>query len=197
MVSKLLLAVQEVCLVARRAKAPEALQQQLAKAYARVRGGLGFNKSPQQFGAFPNDPYSHTPRHAGAQQPGMTGSVKEEILTRLGELGVEVREGRLHFEPWLLPRQEVLTTSSAFSWFDLAGVEQRQRLEAGQLGFTVCQVPVTYSVGAKQAVEVHWANGESQTLDGTALTDEASRAILGRSGAVRAVRVTILATELG
>ena len=32
------------------------------------------------------DPYSHTPGGAGAKQPGMTGQVKEEVITRLGEL---------------------------------------------------------------------------------------------------------------
>ncbi len=38
------------------------------------------------YGAIPTDPYSHTPGFAGAQQPGMTGPVKEDIC-RLGELG--------------------------------------------------------------------------------------------------------------
>ena len=70
---------------------------------------LGFNKTAEAFGAFPRDPYSH----AGAQQPGMTGSVKEEILTRLGELGVEVKAGRLPFEPTLLAASEPLTGRGA------------------------------------------------------------------------------------
>ena len=38
----------------------------------------------------------------GAKQPGMTGQVKEEILTRFGELGVRVEEGAIVFEPALL-----------------------------------------------------------------------------------------------
>ena len=196
MVSKLLLAVQEVHTAARRSSASDELVQQLARAYARVRAGLGFNKSPRQFGAFPNDPYSHTPRHAGAQQPGMTGSVKEEVLTRLGELGVEVRQGVLHFHPTLLSKREVLTEPAEFRWFDLSGVEQRKTLQPGELGFTVCQVPVTYRIGIKHGVEVRWTSGASEMSDGDSLHTRASRAVLGRTGEVREVVVTILSPEL-
>jgi hypothetical protein len=196
MVSKLLLAAQEVHTAARRSNASDELVQQLARAYARVRTGLGFNKSPRQFGAFPNDPYSHTPRHAGAQQPGMTGSVKEEVLTRHGELGVEVRQGVLHFHPTLLSKREVLAEPAEFRWFDLSGAEQRKTLQPGELGFTVCQVPVTYRVGIKHGVEVRWTSGASEMCDGDSLHTRASRAVLGRTGEVREVVVTILSSEL-
>ena len=37
------------------------------------------NKTPEEYGAFPFDAYSHTPYNSGAKQPGMTGQVKEEI----------------------------------------------------------------------------------------------------------------------
>ena len=47
-------------------------------------------------------PYSHTPAGKGAQQPGMTGQVKEDVLSRFGELGVVVSEGKLGFNPRLL-----------------------------------------------------------------------------------------------
>jgi hypothetical protein len=191
MVSKLLLAVQEVGQWARRDEAPAAVVQRLDAAYLRVRQGLGFNKSPQAFGAFPSDPYSHTPRHAGAQQPGMTGSVKEEVLTRLGELGVEVRGGVVSFRPTLLGRAEFLPAGGDFVWFDPSGVERRQRLEAGQLGFTVCQVPVTYALSQAAAVEVRWSDGRVERASGTALSAQASRELLGRTGAVQAVVVSV------
>ena len=55
--------------------------------------GIGVNKSPELYGAFPTDPYSHTPAGKGAQQPGMTGQVKEDVISRFGELGVEVNNG--------------------------------------------------------------------------------------------------------
>ena len=91
MVSKLLLAVQENFFAALEQGADDATCTHLGQLYYRVRKGIGFNKTPAEYGAFPTDPYSHTPKHAGARQPGMTGQVKEEILTRFGELGVSYK----------------------------------------------------------------------------------------------------------
>ena len=104
MVAKLLLAVQENLFAAENASDPHAAR--LAKVYQEVRAGLGFNKTPLSYGAFPTDPYSHTPGHSGAQQPGMTGQVKEEIITRMGELGVRVGHGCVTFNPTLLRAEE-------------------------------------------------------------------------------------------
>ena len=70
--------------------------------YFDIRGGIGFNKTPKDYGAFPTDPYSHTPGFAGAKQPGMTGQVKEEVITRLIELGVFVSSGCICFNPFII-----------------------------------------------------------------------------------------------
>ena len=98
MVAKLLLAVQENVQRADREDRPVALQRELAGMYYRIRAGIGYEKSVAEYGAFPTDPYSHTPPDGGARQPGMTGQVKEEILTRRGELGVRIRGGEVRFE---------------------------------------------------------------------------------------------------
>jgi hypothetical protein len=105
MVAKLLLAVQENVFAAADLGAPElpALQRH----YRRVRDGLGYRKSAAAYGAFPADPYSHTAGEGGAQQPGMTGQVKEEILARWGELGLRVQRGGVRFDPVLLDAVEV------------------------------------------------------------------------------------------
>ena len=42
--------------------------------YEDIRLGLGFTKTADVYGAFPTDAYSHSPRHIGAQQPGMTST---------------------------------------------------------------------------------------------------------------------------
>jgi hypothetical protein len=97
MVAKLLLAVQERVFEAADASAPEL--GALKAHYRRVRDGLGYRRDAAAYGAFPADPYSHTPAEGGAQQPGMTGQVKEEILTRWGELGLRVQGGRVRFDP--------------------------------------------------------------------------------------------------
>jgi hypothetical protein len=105
MVAKLLLAVQERVFEASDAGAPEL--PALVAHYRRIRDGLGWRKTPAEYGAFPADPYSHTAAEGGAQQPGMTGQVKEEILTRWGELGLRFEDGLIRFDPVLLDADEL------------------------------------------------------------------------------------------
>ena len=115
MIAKLQLAVQERVFDALDQQAPELAALQAH--YRRVRDGLGYRKSAADYGAFPADPYSHTPAEGGAQQPGMTGQVKEEILTRWGELGLRMRDGRVHFDPVLLDEAEVPAEGAlTFTW---------------------------------------------------------------------------------
>ena len=115
MVAKLLVAVQERVFEASDLSAPEL--GALCGFYRKVRDGLGYRKDAASYGAFPADPYSHTPAEGGAQQPGMTGQVKEEILTRWGELGLRVRDGRVHFNPVLLDAREIPPGGAlTFTW---------------------------------------------------------------------------------
>jgi hypothetical protein len=123
MVAKLLLAVQECVFKASDDGAPELAV--LIAHYRRVRDGIGYRKSAAEYGAFPADPYSHTAAEGGAQQPGMTGQVKEEILTRWGELGLRFEAGMIRFDPVLLDPAEV-PHEGALS-FTLARVRYRIR----------------------------------------------------------------------
>ena len=197
MVSKLLLAVQETYYRAREADEPAELIDELATFYYDVRGGLGFHKTPAEFGAFPSDPYSHTPAHAGAQQPGMTGQVKEDVLARLGELGVEVRGGRLGFVPSLLRREEFLEGPLAPVSRAVGGPE-RLALERGTLAFTFCQVPVVYRlVDAGAKVEVVGREGSVRTFRGSFLDPETSREVFDRSGTIARIQVSVPVSALG
>ena len=132
MIAKLLLAVQESVFDAFDAGAPE--WAALAAHYRRVRDGLGYRKRVSEYGAFPFDPYSHTPAEGGAQQPGMTGQVKEEVLTRWGELGLRVHRGRLRFCPLLTDAREVPA--------------------GGALRFTFRGVPWRLQIGPRPALRV-------------------------------------------
>ena len=108
MVSKLLLAVQEGLDRAGCAGEDAELVERLRSHYHEIREGIGVHKPPELYGAIPTDPYSHTPGFAGVQQPGMTGQVKEDLITRLGEMGVAVKDGRLSFRRDLVSRGEFL-----------------------------------------------------------------------------------------
>ena len=138
MVSKLLLAVQETILRTR----DESTTPALTEKYFDIRKGLSFNKSPAEYGAFPTDPYSHTPKGQGARQPGMSGMVKEEILTRQKELGFSVDEGCICFDFLLLDKKEFLTEPSVYKYWNVAGEREQIDLPAGTLAYSICQVPV-------------------------------------------------------
>lgn len=139
------------------------------------------------------DPYSHTPGHAGARQPGLTGQVKEDILCRAGELGVFVEEGQIRFRPLLLRRQEFLAAPARFSYFDISGAERRLRLEPGSLAFTFCQAPVVYQLAKESGVAVFRANGAVARQAGLRLDAATSRLIFERTGEVKTVWVSLRA----
>lgn len=193
MVSKLLLAVQEVAIQSVREQGKSATSQALIAHYYNVREGIGFNKTPEEYGAFPTDPYSHTPKHAGAQQPGMTGQVKEELLTRMGELGCFVKQGKISFDPFLLRQQEFTTQTSTFRYLDVNSEWQSLELEIGSLAFTWCQVPIVYAIGDKEQaqIRVHSADGEQRTLTGNELDLDSSRMLFARSGEIVQIDVAI------
>jgi hypothetical protein len=191
MVSKLLLAVQETFFRAVEDRAPQAAIEALADAYYDIRQGIGFNKTPDLYGAFPTDPYSHTPAGQGAKQPGMTGQVKEELLTRLGELGVFVERGALSFRPVLLRRDEFLPDETVFAYVDIRGETRSVALPVHALAFTTCQVPIVYIDGAESKIEIRYANGRVREVVGSALDAEASRHILQRDGHIAQITVTV------
>jgi hypothetical protein len=195
MVSKLLLAAQETCLRAVDAGASHAILQRLAKAYRDIRTGLGDHKTAETYGAFPMDPYSHTPAHTGARQPGLTGQVKEDILCRFGELGIRVRQGRLAFQPFLLEEAEFLPKTAAFAYYDVMGVPRRLRLPRASLAFTYCQVPIIYRLARKPGLVVWKADGTVESSDELRLDAATSRSIFARDGQVRRITVSLISRQ--
>jgi hypothetical protein len=191
MISKLLLAVQETYFKALSLGAKTPQCRELANLYYDIRAGLGYNKSPSAYGAFPTDPYSHSPWGKGAKQPGMTGQVKEEILTRLGELGVLIRDGVIHIEPTLLRDDEWLTEPVSFSYIDVHGTKRSFALAPQTLAFTYCQTLITYTRAAAPRIEVVYADGSQQTMQGTSCGVDVSRHIMLRDGVVDALHVSI------
>ena len=164
MVSKLLLATQENITSA---KGP------LISFYKDIKAGLGASKSPVEYGAFPFDPYSHTPFKQGAKQPGMTGQVKEEILGRWLELGLDIDGGKAVFNPIYLEKKD----------FD----------ENGELSFTWCGTDIIYKINQNEEnlLKVTLANGEKREFAGKNLGEEESRLLFSRSGEILKIEVLV------
>ncbi|WP_350287433.1 hypothetical protein [uncultured Croceitalea sp.] len=191
MVSKLLLAVQETCLSAIEANESDEIVGRLLEHYYEINEGIGVHKSPELYGAFPTDPYSHTPAGKGAQQPGMTGQVKEDILSRFGELGVFVKNGQLLFNPVLLRKEEFLKKPSTFSFVTIAGKNEMIDLKADMICFTYCQVPVIYQLGEFESVTVHMKDATKTVFDKLVMDQETSQMVFERTDKIQKILVCI------
>ena len=191
MVSKLLLAVQENCLMAVKNNEGEALIGKLLDHYYEIQAGIGVHKSPELYGAFPTDPYSHTPGGKGAQQPGMTGQVKEDVLSRIGELGVFVKDGKIIFNPRLLRVTEFVKTLKMFNYQTINKEEKSINLKEGSLCFTYCQVPIVYKNTNNESIKVFFTDNSEQEVKDLSLDKNVSKMIFERTGRVDRIEVSL------
>lgn len=184
MVSKLMLVVQECYIRAMQEGAGEKILLGLKQHLIQLEKGIGVMKSPEEYGAFPIDPYSHTPGFAGVQQPGMTGQVKEDIISRFGELGVAVKNGSIHFNPRLIADSEFLSDPEVWT---LPG--RKISLETGQLGFTICELPIIYTRANEARIIVEFHRGETKTIHGGILPPDLSSLVFKRTDLISRIMV--------
>jgi hypothetical protein len=196
MVSKLLLAVGENLIQAKKSGSETSVIKRLTEHYDAIREGIGSHKKPDEYGAFPSDPYSHTPSMAGVQQPGMTGQVKEDILSRLIELGIRIEEGRILFEPVNLKKEEFLKNLDTPDIHHFTQYFKTQ-LPPGKpmMAFSLCGVPVVYLIGENQKVEICFEN-EIKTSDQLMIDPVISRSVFQREGIVKMIVVRFKDSDL-
>jgi len=148
--------------------------QRLKHIYNDIREGLGIHKNPIDYGAFPTDPYSHTPSMMGAQQPGMTGQVKEDIISRWFELGIDVVDGEIQINPEWVGNNE---------------------LDAkGELSFSFCGVPCLFQSGNQKQIILKINNGETKYFNDNVIDKSHSKMIFERSGKIQKIIITYLKT---
>lgn len=165
MVSKLLLVIGENIQSATENKVDKTVIDGLEKHYFEVKAGIGAHKSPAVYGSFPFDPYSHTPTIAGVQQPGMTGQVKEDIISRFFELGMQVENGCLKINPVILNTEEFIQRPG----------------EDPHLSFSYCSVPFVYQQNGKTGMEIIYSDGKMEKIEGYMLNPDQSRAVFDRN----------------
>ncbi|MGK9367935.1 hypothetical protein ACSSWA_03445 [Melioribacter sp. Ez-97] len=191
MVSKLLLAVEENYYQIIYSGKDLNLLDKLKERYYEIKDGLGIHKSPDEYGAFTTDPYSHTPLNSGVQQPGLTGQVKEDVISRYGELGIVIKDGQISFVPHLLNDHEFLNKSQIFNYYDVNEKEQTMIINAGMLIFTYCQAPIVYSLSDESKIIVNLNDGEREVEEGLVLSKKWSGSIFRREGKISSIIVLI------
>lgn len=191
MVSKLLLAAQECFFKGVEEGADPVTIGKIKDHFYEIKAGIGLNKSPELYGAFPTDAYSHTPGNAGAQQPGMTGQVKEDFLSRMRELGIHIENGNIKFLFSLINPDEFLKQKSVFEYFGLNGEKRKINLNEGQLAYTFCQVPVVYSLSSEAGIVITKTDGKKMNIPGNTIENKWSTALFERDGSIVQIEVLL------
>ena len=175
MVSKLLLVIGENIKKAEIESAKPEIINRLKQHYDEVKIGIGAHKSPADYGSFPFDPYSHTPMMAGVQQPGMTGQVKEDIISRFFELGIVIEQGKLSIHQHMLKANEFIQTTTTHP--------------SPYLMFSYCSIPFVYQKDGKTGIEIMYTNGEMGKIEGYSLNEVQSQAVFNRNKNIQQVIV--------
>ncbi|MFK7768554.1 MAG: hypothetical protein AB8B55_15130 [Mariniblastus sp.] len=189
MVSKLALAAIENLVRASESNVDSKTIERLHQQYRDIRDGIAFGKTPKQYGAFPSDPYSHTPARSGVKQPGMTGQVKEDVLGRLSEIGLRVRDGIVSFDPAFFESSELHAARASFHYVDFNGTPTVLELGENSFGWTLCQTPIVYRDSNEDRLVVHMNSGEEVTSKLLSLTAEQTKHLVSRDGVIKTIEV--------
>ena len=96
----------------------------------------------------------------------MTGQVKEDIISRFGELGLRVFDGKISFDPTILRKDEFNLTESVFKYVDYNSKIKSINLSKNTLAFSICQVPVIYHLSKSEKIIIKFENGDSKKSRG-------------------------------
>ncbi len=121
----------------------------------------------------------------------MTGQVKEELLTRMAELGALVEQGKLSFDTLMLRASEFTTEETTLDYIDVHGQEQSIALRPGSLAYTFCQVPIVYLCSDGERVDVAYTNGRQRQVTGHHLDVETSGHVFRRDGQIGRLTVHV------
>ncbi|TDT70451.1 hypothetical protein EV215_0996 [Hypnocyclicus thermotrophus] len=169
MVSKLVLAVAENIYIFDKNNVEKSKLEKLINYYYKIKEGLGIHKNPKDYGAFTTDPYSHTPKQSGVQQPGMTGQVKEDILSRFLELGIYVKNKEIIFNPIMLKKEEFINNE--------------------YLEFSFANTKIKYVISENPSLVVKYKCGDIQEFKELKFNKKVSNDIFNRSNNIEIIEV--------
>ena len=122
----------------------------------------------------------------------MTGQVKEDLLSRFGELGIQIDKGIICFNPEILKNEEFLNKTQIFNYINLDKKSSSIKLEKNSLGFTYCQVPIIYQKSTASKITVYLNNGKSIEFNGKKLNDKISSKVFKRTDEVNKIVVFVV-----
>ena len=121
----------------------------------------------------------------------MTGQVKEDIISRFGELGLRINAGTLSIDPALLKTDEFLQSPQTFDYYNVKGEESNLMVEANCLAFTYCQVPVIYRKAEANKITVSSTDNTQKHFDGLSLDTATTQALFDRVNRIEKIEVDI------
>jgi hypothetical protein len=65
-------------------------------------------------------------------------------------------------------------------------------LKEYSLAFTVCQVPIIYSLSDKENIRISYMDNSDKTIEGHELDIESSESIFNRTNLIKAIYVSVL-----
>ena len=122
----------------------------------------------------------------------MTGQVKEDVISRFGELGVEVSNGTISFNPEMLRNQEFLTKNETFRYVNLSKENIEIDVNKNSLCFTYCQVPIIYTKSSSKKITIDFIDGRSVSIQGNELDIDSSRSLFDRENIIKKINVSII-----
>jgi hypothetical protein len=122
----------------------------------------------------------------------MTGLVKEEVIARMAEVGLVIKNGCLAFNALLFDPSELLSEAKTIQYQDVNEKSQQLQLPAGSLVFTCCGVPIVIQLAKKPGIEVFLNDGTTQTIAGDCLNEINSQHIFRRDGIVHHLFVKMM-----
>ena len=117
----------------------------------------------------------------------MTGQVKEDILSRFAELGVQIKDSTLSFGLDLFDRDELLESGGEFTYCNVEGEFKTEPVPGGGFAYTLFQVPIIYQAGDSDLIVVTLSDGSEVKFEGTSIDQATSEKLFSRVGEVEKI----------
>jgi len=90
-----------------------------------------------------------------------------------------------------LRKNEFMAEEKSFKFVNLNNEIEYMPIGSNSLAYTICQVPVIYSLSNKEDIKIISMNGSEETVNGYQLNFESSQNIFNRTNLIKALHVSV------